>query len=219
MKLIAKGNTAEIYEYGDNLICKLFYPQYPTEYIEHEFHNATIAWKLGIRTPKAHKFIMVGERQGIIYDQIVGEVLSGRFVELNEPAYDEWIDKFVDFHKQLMRYSIDDAISYKDFLKMFAADEDTITKIDALAEGNCFIHGDFHLENVILNESGQLVIIDMMNVCKGTRLYDIARTYFLLSYDENIQSKYMKKMGYSVEDIMPYLDVILATRENEMKVN
>lgn len=42
MKLIAKGNTAEIYEYGDNQICKLFYPQYPTEYIEHEFYNATM---------------------------------------------------------------------------------------------------------------------------------------------------------------------------------
>ena len=56
-----------------------------------------------------------------------------------------------------------------------------------------------------------LVIIDMMNVCKDTRLYDVARTYFLLSYDKNIQSKYMKKMGYSVEDIIPYLDVILVT--------
>ncbi len=218
MKLIAKGNTAEIYEYGDNMICKLFYPKYPTEYIEHEFHNAAIAWKLGIRTPKAHKFIVVDERQGIIYDQIVGEVLSNKFVELNEPEYDEWVDKFVDFHKQLMQYSIDDAISYKDFLKMFAADEDTITKINALAEGNCFIHGDFHLENVIINESGQPVIIDMMNVCKGTKLYDVARTHFLLSYDKNIQSKYMKKMGYSVEDIMPYLDVIQVTRENEMKI-
>ena len=56
-----------------------------------------------------------------------------------------------------------------------------------------------------------LVIIDMMNVCKDTRLYDVERTYFLLSYDKIIQSKYMKKMGYSVEDIIPYLDVILVT--------
>lgn len=39
---------------------------------------------------------------------------------------------------------------------------------------------------------------------------------FLLSYDSNIQRKYLEKMGYSVEDIMPYLDVILRVRENEM---
>ena len=217
MKLIAKGNTAEIYEYGDNLICKLFYPQYQTDYIEHEFHNATMAWKLGIRTPKAHRIIVEGRRQGIIYDQIVGEVLSVKFSEPSEPAYDVWMNRFADFHKQLMQYSIDDAISYKDFLKMFATDEETIAKINALADGNCFIHGDFHMENVMLDENNKIVLIDMMNVCKGTALYDVARTYFLLSYDNKIQSKYLEKMGYSVKDIMPYLEVILSVRENEMK--
>lgn len=111
MKLIAKGNTAEIYEYGDNLICKLFYPQYQTDYIEHEFHNATMAWELGIRTPKAHRIIVEGGRQGIIYDQIVGEVLSVKFSEPSEPAYDVWMNRFADFHKQLMQYSIDTLIN------------------------------------------------------------------------------------------------------------
>ena len=95
-------------------------------------------------------------------------------------------------------------------------DEETIAKINALADGDCFIHGDLHLENVMLDQNNQLVLIDMMNVCKGTELYDVARTYFLLSYDSNIQRKYLEKMGYSVEDIMPYLDVILRVRENEM---
>ncbi|MBR4082721.1 MAG: hypothetical protein IKK33_00395 [Lachnospiraceae bacterium] len=39
MKLIAKGNTAEIYEYGENRICILFYPGYLKEYVRHEFCN------------------------------------------------------------------------------------------------------------------------------------------------------------------------------------
>ena len=144
--------------------------------------------------------------------------------EMSAPAaYDIDIEaddidvKFVDFHKQLMQHNIDDVMSYKDFLKMFATDEETIAKINALADGDCFIHGDFHLENVMLDQNNQLVLIDMMNVCRGTELYDVARTYFLLSYDSNIQRKYLEKMGYSVEDIMPYLDVVLRVRENEMR--
>ena len=217
MKLIAKGNTAEIYEYGDNLICKLFFPQYTIEYVKHEFYNASLAWKLGIRTPKAHRLIAEGGRHGIIYDQIKGEVLLNKFFQTDEPSFETWIDSFADFHKQLMQHSIDDAISYKDFLKMFITDAETIAKINALAEGNCFIHGDFHLENVMIDENNNLVLIDMMNVCKGTVLYDVARTYFLLKYDSNLQSKYLEQMGYTLEDIMPYLDVILAVRENELK--
>ena len=34
--------------------------------------------------------------------------------------------------KQLMQHNIDDVMSYKDFLKMFATDEETIAKINAL---------------------------------------------------------------------------------------
>ncbi len=34
-----------------------------------------------------------------------------------------------------MQHNIDDVISYKDFLKMFATDEETIAKINALADG------------------------------------------------------------------------------------
>ena len=217
MKLITQGNTAEIYEYGKNLICKLFYPGYPKDYIEHEFYNATVEWKLGIRTPKAHAVIVDNGRTGIVYDRIVGEVLYKKFNEENEAPFGMWMDKFVGFHKQLSQYRINDAISYKDFLKMFATDKETIININLLADDNCFIHGDFHFGNVMLDESDNLVLIDMMNVCKGPVLYDLARTYFLLSYDANVQSGYLERMGYTLEDIAPYLDVIFAIRDNEMK--
>ena len=56
-----------------------------------------------------------------------------------------------------------------------------------------------------------------MNICKGTALYDVARTYFLLSCDKKSQSQYLEKMGYSIKEIAPYLDVIIAIREAEMK--
>ena len=69
----------------------------------------------------------------------------------------------------------------------------------------------------MLDENDKAVLIDMMNVCKGTALYDVARTYFLLSCDKKIQSQYLEKMGYSIKEIAPYLDVIIAIREAEMK--
>lgn len=217
MELIAKGNTAEIYEFGNNLICKLFYPKYPKDYIRHEFYNATVVRKLGIRTPKAYKLIIVNGRDGIVYDQIMGEKLSHKLHEISGALSCMWMDEFVNFHKQLLRHSIDDAMNYKDFLKMFVTDGETIAKINRLADGNCLLHGDFHPANVMVDENNNLVLIDMMNICKGPILYDVARTYFLLRYDNNVQSKYLERIGYKLEDIMPYLDVILAMRENEMK--
>ena len=217
MELIANGNTAEIYTYGKNMICKLFYFGYPKEYIKHEFNNARLISKLGIITPKAYELIVVNGREGILYDRIIGNELYHKFNEENGILFDTWMDKFVGFHKQLLQYKVNDAMNYKDFLKMFATDSKTISKIDLLADDNSLLHGDFHFGNVMINRADNLVLIDMMNVCKGPAIYDIARTYFLLSYDANIQTEYLKRMGCTIENIMPYLDVILTIRENEMK--
>ncbi|MCR4566712.1 MAG: phosphotransferase [Pseudobutyrivibrio sp.] len=128
------------------------------------------------------------------------------------------LDRFVGFHKQLMQYHTDEAISYKDFLSMLSPDDETNSKINALEDGNYFIHGDFHLNNVLVDDNNDFALIDMMNVCKGTKLYDVARTYFLLSYDKSIQAKYLEKMGCSVQDIRPYLDVIQAVRAKELNI-
>lgn len=218
MKLLAKGNTAEIYEYDEKRICKLFYPGYSKEYVRHEFHNATVTKDLGIRTPKAHELIVLDGREGIIYDRIRGEDLSDRMELSGEASVSVWTDKFVEFHKKLLQCEMKEAMEYKDFLRRFADNEETIDKINSLADGNCFIHGDFHLGNVIVDEEGEFVLVDMMNVCKGPALYDVARTYFLLGYDPKLQKDYLERMGYTLESILPYLEVIAAVRKNEMMV-
>lgn len=101
---------------------------------------------------------------------------------------------------------------------MFAADSVEVTeKINELENGNCLLHGDFHPANIMVDEDNQLILIDMMNICKGPAIYDVARTYFLLENDKRLQNKYLELMGYDMKDIMPYLEVILLIRENEMK--
>lgn len=55
-----------------------------------------------------------------------------------------------------------------------------------------------------------------MNICKGPAIYDVARTYFLLENNKNFQEHYLESMGYELKDIMPYLEVILLVRENEI---
>jgi len=215
MKLLARGNTAEIYEYDSSRICKLFYPDYPQKYIEHEFCNADLIRKLGIRTPKAHEIIKLSGRIGIIYDRIIGDELFKKMQTKNESSLHIWLDTFTAFHKQLLQHRVDDIINYKDFLRILTTDLVILDRIAWLPDDNHLIHGDFHFGNVMVDASNQLVLIDMMNVCRGPMLYDIARTYFLLK--EPFRNKYLDRMGYTFESIAPYLNVIFAVRENELK--
>jgi len=64
MKLIAKGNTAEIIEKNENLICKLFNSGYTKLYVEHEFENAKTVFQMGIKTPRAYNIICMDGRNG-----------------------------------------------------------------------------------------------------------------------------------------------------------
>lgn len=46
MKLIATGNTAEVFEYKEDKVLKLFKAGYPLEQIQREFNNTVIMNKI-----------------------------------------------------------------------------------------------------------------------------------------------------------------------------
>ncbi len=215
MEVIANGNTAEIYEYGNQRICKLFYNGYPQQYVDHEFNNAKEIWSLGIKSPKPHEIVSINGRPGIIYDKIIGEELSDK---IRNSDQETWLNRFVKFQKDLFGFHDDNLMDYKDFLKLFASGaEELLLKIDGLDNGNSVIHGDFHPSNLMVDRTGTLILIDMMNVCKGSSAYDVARTYFLLRKDKDLQKKYLEKSGYKMAEIKSYLEVILLVREKELE--
>ena len=218
MHIIATGNTADIIKYDNNTICKLFKPDYPLMYIEHEFNNAKSIRGLGIDSPTPYKMIHLDERNGILYERVVGETLYTKLKDVADEELDVWIDKFVGLHRKVLHHHVNNVIDYKDFLKIFAADSSNIvSRIDALKSGDSLLHGDYHPGNVMVDTFNRLILIDMMNICKGPVEYDVARTYFLLEGNKEFQNKYLKYMGYKVKELIPYLEVIMLIREKELK--
>lgn len=69
MKLIAKGNTAEVYDYEDNKICKLFYSGYSEDAIRREYNNAQIIENENINIADLYL-----EKMGVQYDEIASFV-------------------------------------------------------------------------------------------------------------------------------------------------
>ena len=171
---------------------------------------------MGIKTPRSHQFIHLDGRNGIVYDRVVGEELASKMRGDDEETLSDWMEKFTGFHREILEHSIDDVMDYREFLLMFADSPETIAQIHELSDGNCLLHGDYHPANVLVGKDGQLFLIDMMNVCKGPAVYDVARTYFLLGNHPCWQQKYLERMPYDLDDLTPYLNVISAIRANEM---
>ncbi|QHQ60158.1 phosphotransferase [Anaerocolumna sedimenticola] len=236
-KIIGVGNTATVYEWEEGKVLKLFCQDYPKEAVEKEFHNAMAIRDMNFTKPKAYEIISYKERIGIIYDNVEGESLLDWVLKTGDVH--KCAVYMADLHKAILKNGINNVSNYKDFLKYYitkalATDinkrEEVLHMVDKLPDGNALCHGDFHPDNIILS-NGRTSVIDFMNLCHGTFLYDVARTVFLMEYtpvpaginnkDEILYFKktltdlYLIQMNVTREMIQDYLSVIIIARKGE----
>lgn len=227
-KILGKGNTAEVIEYGIGKVCKLFNEGYPREYAELEFQNAKVMKKEGISVPEVYELVENGNRIGIIYERIYGQSLMDVFFQGQNVEY--VFDLFISLQREILKHHSKELVSYKNFLieslkGKSVKNDSLVEKICSLSEGECICHGDFHPGNIILKPDQTAVVIDFMNVCRGKWEYEVARTYVLLSECEehmkeemkgvSIGEIYLKNMGVEIEDIKEYVEVVKEYRRIE----
>lgn len=220
MNLLGKGNTAEVFEYTNGKVCKLFFEGYPHEYIGLELKNAQEMYRNKISVPQPFQMIKIENREGIIYERIEGKTLQNIIIETKE-AVDTVLDMFVRLHLNIFAHHSKNVLSYKEYLiamlkhkKM--TNQMVFSKIIALPDDDYLLHGDFHPGNILVRSDETPVVIDFMNVCCGPVLYDIARTYFLMKqHSIYLANQYLKKMGVLENDISEYLNIIEFCRKYE----
>jgi thiamine kinase-like enzyme len=224
MRIIAKGNTAEIFDYSEGIICKLFYAGYPVESVRSELDNAQLLFSLKLPVPKCYELICMNNRHGILYEKIVGiDLLS---CVMDAAKYSMVVSILANTHKEILDHECKQLPTYKDYIRYVAGDKDIelTSCLDELPDGNTLCHGDFHPGNIMIDQNGKVKVIDFMNLCRGPREYDIARTYYLMSYSrlpegigfiedfqtmrERLAKSYLDQMGINVQDITAYLPAI-----------
>jgi len=198
--LIGKGNTAEIYQWEENKILKLYYNYMPKEAADWEYN---ITKQLSDRytfLPKAYEKVQKEDRYGAVYEKIAGKAMLGElFGNLKEYKY--YCRTLAGIHKDIQRDIDFEFISVKDKLRGDIARAEHLTEaektlvnnyMDGLPEGNRLCHFDFHPDNVILTDKGPITI-DWMTACKGEPVADAARTFIMLKYSDIPEPNPFKK--------------------------
>ncbi|MBW9157786.1 phosphotransferase [Clostridium sp. FP2] len=236
-KIIGIGNTANVYEWEEGKVLKLFYQGYPKESVEREFQNAKAIRNMDFAKPKVYEIIFCEERMGIIYDKVKGESLLNWLMRTGDVK--ECAVYMAKLHKEILQNTISNVASYKDFLKCnilkspsanSKKQAEVLKMLDELLDGNTLCHGDFHPGNILISD-GHTMVIDFMNVCHGDLLYDVARTVFLVEYTpvpievvdremllqfkKTLADLYLMQMNVTREMIQNYLSVIIAARVGE----
>lgn len=182
---LARGRTADVFEWEDGQVLKLFHNWFPLENIEYERRISRAVIVGGVRAPDViGEIVQVEERNGLIYERIDGlsmlevaprqpwkvNVFARRFASLHAQMHEHTFTTDIPTQRSKLEYRIQHLEALTSPLRA-----KLLERLASLPDGNRICHGDFHPANVLSTASGDTVI-DWIDASRGNPLADVART-------------------------------------------
>ena len=203
---IGIGRTAEILEWEEGYVVKLFFKGFRRESVEQEALIGRVVNESGLPVAKTREVIEVDGRYGIVFERAG----NGRTM-LQELASKPWqlsslIRVFTELHLEMHRHSVPELPALRkrlaericritdanvpNRLRELAerAKAVALAKLEEFPEDERLCHGDFHPDNIIMSPRGP-IIIDWADAAKGNPAADVARTNLLISLGTPVEGR------------------------------
>jgi len=221
--LIATGNTADIYLH-DSKIIKLFKDFLPDSEAEYEAKKQIFARSKGLSVPYVYEVTEINRRQAIIMEYTPGETI-GKIIFDDMTKAERYISLSVDVQLKIHDVKASGFELMTDKLTRQIAsslilDENQrnalIEKLHAMQYEKRLCHGDYHVFNLILTETG-VMVIDWVDSSAGDTKADAYRSYLLYSqYSTELADLYIRlyceKSGLSQDDIFAWEPIVAGAR-------
>ena len=189
LEKIGEGGMGTIYKINDEQIIKVYNPDVTLSEIEKKKQYAREIFIRGIPTMISFEIVAVGEKYGIIFE-LLGSDTVARTLRKNPSLTTDYGRKMGELLKKL--HSIDmpeNALPrikdrFSEWIGIMERDYHTAPRIiramrqvlEAVPDANRVLHCDFHEGNVMIRD-GELLLIDIDEVCVGNPIFDLAFCY------------------------------------------
>lgn len=189
MNLIGQGRTADIFEYQEDKIIKLYKKDFPKNAINQEFLISNFTYSLGIPTPQPFELKDLNGRHGIIFQRISGLSLL-KMMSMKPWSIHKHSRTLATLHSELHTHDAGGELRKQKIiisenikatpLLTEEEKEKIINYLVSLPDDNKLCHGDFHPDNVLFD--GDHWIVDWMTGMSGNPAGDVARSVLLFSF-------------------------------------
>lgn len=186
-EVIGRGAKGTVYRYNDDTIVKLYNNPDSLPLILNERRLARTAFILGIPTAISFDVCRIGENYGSVFELL--DCSSFSHVIANEPEKeDNYIRMFADLLRLIHNTPVkaDDMPNGKErSYKRLDGCKDILPAhewkqikdlLDALPDSLHMLHGDYHTNNVMLN-NGEALLIDMDTLAYGDPVIELGNIY------------------------------------------
>ena len=219
-EFIAKGANGAVYRYDDETILKIYFAKDALPEIKQERENARRAFVLGINTAIPYGIVRVGDGYGTV-TELLNAVSVTKLIRENPDDLSETIKYYVDMLKSIHAVEAADgdvpdmkevALSWANFVSAHIPEEQgkkLRALIEAVPKQNTLLHGDYHTNNVMV-QNGEPLLIDMDTLCMGHPVFELGSMFnAFVGYSELDHQVTLNFYGYDYETAERFWDKAL----------
>lgn len=186
-EFIAKGANGAVYRYDDETIVKLYFNRDALPEIMQERENSRRAFVLGVNTAIPYGIVRIGDGYGSL-TELLNATSVTKLIRANPGDLTQSVAYFVDTLKEIHSIEVEEGalpdfkkwvLEWVDFLSDYL-EKDKAQKMRVLIEGipnsNYMIHGDYHSNNVMV-QNGEPLLIDMDTLAVGHPILELGSTF------------------------------------------
>ena len=209
-EFIAKGANGAVYRYDAETILKTYFAKDALPEIKQERENARRAFVLGINTAIPYGIVRVGDGYGTV-TELLNATSVTKLIRQNPDDMTEAVKYYVDMLKSIHAVEVEDgevpdmkeiALDWARFVTAHIPEEQgrkLISLIEAVPKQNTLMHGDYHTNNVMV-QNGEPLLIDMDTLCMGHPVFELGSMFnAFLGFSELNHEDIMRFMGYNRE--------------------
>ena len=209
-EFIAKGANGAVYRYDAETILKTYFAKDALPEIKQERENARRAFVLGINTAIPYGIVRVGDGYGTV-TELLNAVSVTKLIRQNPDDLSEAVKYYVDMLKSIHGTEVEDgevpdmkeiALDWARFVSAHIPEDQgkkLISLIEAVPKQNTLMHGDYHTNNIMV-QNGEPLLIDMDTLCMGHPVFELGSMFnAFVGYSELNHQNMVDFFGYSFE--------------------
>ncbi len=205
-EVLGEGSNGIVYRYDPEIVVKVYRNADALAEIHRERQLARRALILGIPTAIPFDVVKVGNSYGSVFELLNAKSFS-QLIATEPEKTDKYITEFVELLKKIHSTEVKPdemedmkavALGWAKYLEGHLPKEQSdklISLIEAVPERHTMIHGDYHTNNVEM-QNGEVLLIDMDTLSFGHPVFELASMFLGFvgfgELDHNVSLKFMK---------------------------
>ena len=186
--LISEGARSRVYRWGATDVVKILDVGISQEEAQREAEATRVAQSAGLPVPMVRDVIAIEGAWGLVFEYVVGQPLDEYAAE-NPGLMQEMAMRMASLHQAVHKVKAPQLRTVDEWLRTRimglelpedALKDRALRTLDDLEDGDTLLHCDLHPNNLLVDDRGELYLIDWCNACAGHPWADVMRSYLIL---------------------------------------